>query len=301
MNKTYEELTSCLICPHACGVNRYQTTGLCQAGAEIKVNLHQLHYGEEPVLSGTKGSGTIFFSHCNLRCVFCQNHSISHLGWGKTASEAEVVSMMLELQNRGAHNINLVTPTHYSIRLAEILHKAKDEGLRLPVVWNSNAYENVKTLKSLEGLVDIYLPDLKYAGNESAWLYSKAENYPEVAHLAIKEMFRQVGNLSCDANGIAQKGLIIRLLVMPNTVAGVSQSLQWIHDNLGSEVFISLMAQYYPAWQANSFEKINRGITRFEYQEVLDTLERLDFCNGFTQQLSCSADWTPEFRNTDGI
>ena len=300
MPKVYEELTSCRICPQECGVNRYQTIGFCQADAEVKVNLAQLHYGEEPVLSGTRGSGTIFFSHCNLRCVFCQNHTISHLGRGKYASEKEIVDMMLSLQEQGAHNINLVTPSHYSIQLADILHKAKDEGLRLPIVWNSNAYEKVETLQRLEGLVDIYLPDLKYAGNEQARLYSKAEDYPAMARKAVTEMFRQVGNLVCDSEGIAQKGLIIRLLVLPNWIAGVSETLQWIHDALGNEVFISLMAQYYPTWQAEKFPEINRGITAKEYQEVLDTLESLDYSNGFTQELSCSDDWTPDFKDTEG-
>ncbi|MFO7660173.1 MAG: radical SAM protein [Candidatus Cloacimonadaceae bacterium] len=300
MNKVYAELTSCRICPHNCGIDRYQTTGFCQATAEVKVNLAQLHFGEEPVLSGTGGSGTIFFSHCNLRCVFCQNHTISHLGWGKIASENEIIDMMLKLQDKGAHNINLVTPTHYSVQLAAILHKAREEGLRLPIVWNSNAYEKVETLKAMEGLIDIYLPDLKYAGNEYSKLYSNAEDYPATARKAIIEMFRQAGNLFCDADNIAQKGLIVRLLVMPNGVAGVSESLKWIDDNLGNEVFISLMAQYYPAWQADKFPQINRGITDREYQEVLDTMEKLDFNNGFMQELSCSDEWTPDFKNTEG-
>lgn len=300
MNKVYDELTSCRICPHNCGINRYQTVGVCQAGSEVKVNLAQLHFGEEPVLSGTRGSGTIFFSHCNLRCVFCQNHTISHLGWGKVASENEIIDMMLSLQEQGAHNINLVTPSHYSVQLAAILHTAKNEGLRLPIVWNSNAYEKVETLKAMEGLVDIYLPDLKYAENEHSKFYSNAEDYPATARKAIKEMFRQAGNLVCDADGIAQKGLIIRLLVMPNGTAGVSDSLKWIKDNLGNEVFISLMAQYYPAWQADKLPEINRGITETEYQEVLATMEKLGFNNGFMQELSCSDEWTPDFKNSEG-
>jgi len=299
MNKTYAELQSCRICPHTCGVNRYQTVGFCQASADVKVNLHQLHFGEEPVLSGTRGSGTIFFSHCNLRCVFCQNHTISHSGWGETVSEDELITMMLELQDRGAYNINLVTPTHYSIQLATILHKAKDMGLCIPIVWNSSAYESVDTLKLLEGLVDIYLPDLKYSDSEHSRRYSHAEDYPSVARQAIKEMQRQVGNLKSNDTGIAVRGLIIRLLVMPNNVAGVSESLQWINDNLGNEVCISLMAQYHPTWQAKNYVEINRGITAQEYQEVLETLERLNFSNGFTQELSSSDEWTPDFNKTD--
>jgi putative pyruvate formate lyase activating enzyme len=298
MSKTYQELLNCRICPHACGVNRYETTGFCNAPADIKVNLHQLHHGEEPCLSGTGGSGTIFFSHCNLKCVFCQNHSISHLGWGNIVTEDKVINMMLELQDKGAHNINLVTPTHYSVQLAEILQQVKGSNLHIPVVWNSSAYENVETLRRLEGLVDIFLPDLKYADCIYSVKYSNAEDYPLVAREAIKEMHRQVGNLVCDKDDIAVKGLIIRLLVMPGKVAGVSESLQWIYDNLGNEVFLSLMAQYYPTPQVNDFPEINRGITQAEYNEVLETLERLDFKNGFTQELSCSDEWTPEFRQT---
>jgi putative pyruvate formate lyase activating enzyme len=299
MTKTFPELTDCRICPHTCGVNRYETTGVCRASAEIKINLHQLHYGEEPCLSGTSGSGTIFFSHCNLKCVFCQNHSISQLGWGKYASEEQVINMMLELQDKSAHNINLVTPTHYSVQLAEILHKAKGRGLHIPVVWNSNAYENVSTLSRMEGLVDIFLPDLKYADCIYSEKYSQAPEYPMVARQAILEMHRQVGNLKLDEAGIATRGLMIRLLVMPGNVAGITDSLQWIHDAMGNEVFLSVMAQYYPTPQVHGFPEINRGISRTEYDEVLETLERLDFVNGYTQELSCSDEWTPDFRPTD--
>jgi putative pyruvate formate lyase activating enzyme len=299
MSKTYPELTNCHICPHDCGVNRYETTGFCQATADIKVNLHQLHHGEEPCLSGTRGSGTIFFSYCNLKCVFCQNHSISHLGWGSIVSEDKLIKMMLELQDKGAHNINLVTPSHYSLQLAGILQEIKGKDLLIPVVWNSNAYEHVETLKRLEGLVDVYLPDLKYADCIYSQKYSHAADYPTVARSAIKEMHRQVGKLVCDEHDIAVKGLIIRLLVMPENVAGVPDSLHWIHDNLGNEVSLSLMAQYYPTPQVKEYPEIKRGITRAEYDTVLETLESLGFANGFTQQLSCSDEWTPEFRQTD--
>lgn len=298
MSELYKELTDCRICPRDCGVNRYNTLGFCQAEAEVRVNLHQLHFGEEPVLSGTRGSGTIFFSHCNLRCVFCQNHTISDLGWGEIRSQKEIVRMMLKLQDKGAHNINLVTPAHYSIQLADILHKAKAEGLSIPIVWNTNAYERVETLKRLEGLVDIYLPDLKYADLDFSLRYSQAADYPETARAAILEMFRQVGQLECDTSGIARKGLLIRLLVLPNRIAGITDSLQWICDNLGNAVAISLMAQYYPAWQAERYAEINRGITQNEYQEVLETMERLGFENGFIQELTCSSEWTPEFKET---
>lgn len=299
MDKIFTELTNCCICPHNCGINRYLEHGFCQADASIKINLHQLHFGEEPILSGISGSGTIFFSHCNLRCVFCQNHTISHLGWGNLVSDKSVIQMMLELQNQGAHNINLVTPSHYTIQLAAILHQAKAAGLTIPIVWNSNAYEKVEKLRLLEGLVDIYLPDIKYAGSEQSSLYSNTADYPLVARYAVKEMHRQVGILVCNEYDIAQKGMIIRLLVMPDNIAQVSETLHWIHDELGNDTCISLMAQYYPAWQAKQYPEINRGITKKEYQEVLDTLERLNFENGFTQELSCSDEWTPDFKKSD--
>ena len=301
MSRTYPELKRCQVCPHACKINRYQELGFCQAGADIKINLHQLHFGEEPVLSGTKGSGTIFFSHCNLQCVYCQNYTISALGWGSETSCEQLVDNMLELQKQGAHNINLVTPTHYSIQLADAIKLAKQSGLYIPVVWNSNAYEDVDILKSLEGLVDVYLPDLKYADGRQSATYSHAPDYPQVARKTVLEMKRQVGQLKCDEAGIARKGLIIRLLVLPNNIAGTQDTLEWIAEALGEDTYISLMAQYYPVWKADKFSEINRGITPSEYEEVLSTMDRLGFENGFTQELSCSEAWTPEFIQSETI
>jgi len=295
MTAIYPELTDCHICPRHCGIDRYQAQGFCRASAEVEINLAQLHHGEEPVLSGTRGSGTIFFSHCNLQCVFCQNYRISALGWGKPATSRECVQMMLDLQDKGAHNINLVTPTHYSLQLADILTQAKEHGLHIPIVWNSNAYETVDTLKRLEGLVDIYLPDLKYAHGVHAGAYSAAKDYPQLARQAISEMHRQVGNLVTDKAGIAIKGLIVRMLVLPNRLAGVSDSLRWIYDNLGNQVYLSIMAQYYPAWKAAEFPQINRGITAAEYDDVLQTVHSLGFERGFLQELSCTDAWTPVF------
>lgn len=295
MPELIPELTNCKMCPRNCGINRYETTSFCNAPAQLKINLSQLHHGEEPVLSGTRGSGAIFFSHCNLRCVFCQNYQISALEWGNLVSDEECVRMMLQLQEKGAHNINLVSPTHYSLQLVKILQQARNEGLDIPVVWNSNAYERQGTLKRLEGLVDIYLPDLKYASGEAGKTYSNAENYPEIARRAIPEMHRQVGLLQCDDEGMAKKGLIIRLLVLPNQIAGVTDSLRWIYENLGNETWISLMAQYYPTWQAEKYHSLQRGILQREYDEVLQVVEDLGFENGFIQELSCSPEWTPEF------
>ena len=201
MSKIYPELTNCQICPRSCHIDRYQEKGFCNATSDLKVNLYQLHYGEEPVLSGTKGSGTIFFSHCNLQCVFCQNYTISNLGWGKDISNEECIQFMLELQDKGAHNINLVTPTHYSIQLIDVLKAAKQQGLTIPIVWNSNAYEKVETLKALEGLVDIYLPDIKYSDAKNSAMYSQAKDYPAIAgkirRAVIRHFAYHMETLSC--------------------------------------------------------------------------------------------------------
>jgi putative pyruvate formate lyase activating enzyme len=296
MQNKYPELTSCQICPRKCGIDRNIKSGYCQASDKLKINLAQLHFGEEPVISGKQGSGTIFFSHCNLRCVYCQNHTISWLGWGNEVSEDDFMSIMFALQEQGAHNINLVTPSHYSLQLVDILHKVKHMGLTIPIVWNSNAYESVETLKQLEGLVDIYLPDLKYASAESGALYSDAMDYPEVARLALLEMKRQVGLLDYDADGIAKKGMIVRMLALPNGIAGIEDNLRFIKKELGKDTFISLLAQYYPNWKATDIVKLNRGITQNEYDQVLLTMDTLGLDNGFKQEISCSSEWTPEFK-----
>lgn len=286
---------SCNICPRNCGVNRYLETGFCGAGTELMLNLAALHHGEEPPLSGKHGSGTIFLSWCNLRCVYCQNYNISTKGWGKVISSEELIGLMLELQAQGAHNINFVTPTHYSPQLKELIPEAKQRGLVIPIVWNSSAYESVQTLQGFSGLVNIYLADYKYAHGVYAKKYSHASDYSTIALAAIKEMFAQVGHLQVDADGIAQRGLIIRLLVLPNSLSGTKASLHKIVDMLGSETYISLMGQYYPAGVAENYPELNRGITEQEYDSILEAAISLGFNNIFTQELSCSNDWTPEF------
>lgn len=289
------ELRDCQICPRHCGIDRYTQRGFCGAGAELKLNLVQLHRGEEPPLSGSQGSGTIFFSHCNLKCVFCQNYSISCEGFGRSVSEAELLQMMLDLQDQGAHNINLVTPTHYSIQLISAIKTAKAANLHIPIIWNSSAYENVETLAQLETLVDIYLPDYKYYHGIYAQKYSQAKDYPSVAFKALQEMYRQVGPLQLDSSGLAHKGMLLRLLVLPNALAGTCFSLRKIADTLGSELPISLMAQYYPASLASSYPELNRGITKLEYQKVLDSARELGFSCIYAQELSCNDEWTPRF------
>ena len=292
-------LQDCHICPRNCGVDRYIANGFCDAGADLRINLAQLHFGEEPVISGNLGSGTIFFTHCNLKCVFCQNYSISQEGNGSYCSPEDLSDLMLDLQQQGAHNINLVTPTHYSLHIREALLRARENGLHIPIVWNSNAYETVETLAQMQGLVDIYLPDFKYSYAAYSKLYSSAPDYPEIALKAISEMKRQVGDLKLDEEGIATRGLIIRLLVLPNNIAGIQRSLDLIARELGPQTQISLMGQYYPTHKAFLYPELSRGITLSEYDKALDAIHAYGFTNVWTQELSCNDEWTPDFR-TDG-
>jgi putative pyruvate formate lyase activating enzyme len=286
--------SKCNICPRKCNVDRSEKTGICGCTDKLKVNIYQLHYGEEPVISGKNGSGTIFFSGCNLKCVFCQNSNISYLGHGKEYSNEEVSNMMLELQVKNAHNINLVTPAHFTIQLKDTILLAKQKGLNIPVVWNTNAYEETDTLKTIEGLIDIYMPDFKYFNPEMSLKYSGAKDYPEKAKEAIKEMFRQTGHLKLK-KGIAYKGLLIRLLVLPHNLNSIELILEWIKDNLGSETFISLMGQYYPTHKANNFKELSRGIYAKEYEFACEQLEKYGFENGFIQDIGSTSGWTPDF------
>lgn len=290
-----KELQDCRICPRDCGVNRFETRGFCGAGGQIEINLAQLHFGEEPCLSGTQGSGTIFFSHCNLKCVFCQNYAISIEGHGREISDTELVQIMLNLQQKGAHNINLVTPTHYTLQLISALQKAKAEGLAIPIVWNSSAYEKPETLKLLKGLVDIYLPDFKYYHGIRARKYSLAPDYPHYAFESLKEMYAQQGRLEMDDNGIAYKGVLLRLLVLPEGLSGTENTLRKIAYELSTELSLSIMGQYYPAGEAGRFPELNRGINQAEYKKVLDTALDLGFSSIYAQELSCSDFWTPSF------
>lgn len=291
----YSQMLQCRICPRDCGVNRYEQRGFCGASASVAINLYQLHFGEEPPISGTGGSGTIFFSHCNLKCVFCQNYATSCQGFGSSLGEDSVIQIMLDLQEQGAHNINLVTPTHYTPQLRVIIASARAQGLKIPLLWNSSAYEKVETLKSLNQLVDIYLPDLKYSHGVYAKKYSRAADYPEVALEAIREMYSQVGPLSVDAGGIAQKGVLVRLLVLPMGLSGTENNLRRLADEIGTEVPVSLMGQYYPAGDAGQHSELGRGISRDEYQKVLDTANELGFSNVYVQEISSNDFWTPKF------
>ncbi len=292
---SYSQMFSCNICPRNCGIERAKNKGYCGVTDKLRINLATRHFGEEPCFSGTRGSGTIFFAGCNLRCVYCQNYEISTLCWGKDISVEELIRLMLKLQEEGAHNINLVTPTHFTLQLREAIIQAKEKGLTIPVLWNSSAYEKVETLQLLTGLVDIYLPDFKYAHKVYAQKYSSAPDYPAVAISAIKEMFSQVGLLELDEKGIAQKGLLLRMLVLPNKLAGCKENLYTLTEELGTELTLSLMGQYYPAGKAKNYKELTRGITLSEYFEVVDTAVELGFTKLYTQEISSSDTWTPNF------
>ena len=287
-------MRNCRICPRACGTDRFAGAGVCGCGAAARVNRSQLHFWEEPVISGDRGSGTIFFSGCALRCVYCQNHRISHECRGADLTTGELADMMLDLQNQGAHNVNLVTASHFTPQAAEAIRLARGRGLAVPVVWNSSAYEKPDTLALLDGLVDIYLPDFRYWSPEEAKRYSAASDYPDHAKEAIMEMYRQRGHLEV-RDGIAARGLLVRLLVLPGLAGSVRDILSWIRDALGPGTWVSLMGQYYPVFRSSEFPEIDRPVTAGEYDACLDMLEELGFENGFTQDVGSCADYTPEF------
>ena len=285
MNK-YEELNNCTICPFECKVNRNEgSLGRCKAPSKIKVALYKLHFDEEPCISGKAGSGTIFFSDCNLKCKFCQNYKVSCESKGEEISEEELADIMLKLQEMGANNINLVTATPYIPMVIEAIKIAKKDGLRLPILYNTSGYETLDTLKALEGYIAIYLPDFKYFDNDLGKRLSNVTNYREVASKAIKEMQRQVGKNIFNEDGIMQKGIIIRHLVMPNNNENSKKVLKWIKLNMPKDVMISLMAQYFPTYKAENIEEISRKLNEEEYREIEDYLYSLDLENGYIQDL----------------
>lgn len=283
------------MCPRDCGVNRYTTKGYCNSGVKAKISSYQLHFGEEPIISGYNGSGTIFFSNCNLSCVYCQNYTISQKGWGREYEQDDVVAIILKLQEQGAHNINLVTPTHYSIQLIEILKRAKKSGLKIPVVWNSSGYEKAEVIRELNGLVNIFLVDLRYYNSASSLKYSDAGDYPSAARKAIAQMNKQSKKVYFE-NDILCEGLIIRLLLLPDDLGNFRDNLKWIKNELGSDTYISLMSQYYPAYQAGNYPELSRGVSELEYQKAVDYMVELGFENGFIQEVFINSEWTPKFR-----
>lgn len=291
------DLSSCTLCPHMCKVNRNKgKIGRCKSSSNVKIALASLHHFEEPCISGKNGSGTVFFSNCNLKCVYCQNYKISQEGLGHEISIEELSNIFLEQQKNGAENINLVTPTMYIPQIIEALKIAKKNGLTLPIIYNSNGYENVETIKLLDGYIDVYLPDLKYYDNDLAKKYSGINNYFDHATKAIQEMYFQVGLPKFDKNGLIKKGIIIRHLVLPNHIDNSKKVLLWLKENMPKNVYVSLMAQYFPTYKAKDIEELNRKLTNEEFEEIKNYLDTLDIHNGYFQELGeHEEEYVPDF------
>ena len=290
-------LERCTVCPRDCLNNRLRDEiAACYSGRLPIVSSYTAHFGEEPPLVGTRGAGNIFFGNCNLRCVYCQNYQISQTHKQQIKNEVtheRLAEIMLELQASGCHNINFVSPTHFAPQMARAILIAAENGLRVPIVYNTNAYDSVEVLKLLDGIVDVYLPDLKYAGNNDGFLYSKVRSYLDVSRAAIAEMFRQMGDkLIYDKDGLLKRGLVIRLLVLPNDIGGVSESLRWIHAELGPRIAISLMAQYYPTNIAGTNQRyvlLSRRIRETEWMQAVTALDELGMEEGWMQDYDGSA------------
>lgn len=291
-------LSSCTLCPHMCNINRINgKIGRCKSTSNVKIALASLHHFEEPCISGKNGSGTVFFSNCNLSCVFCQNYKISQEGLGNEISIDELVNIFLEQQNNGAENINLVTPTMYVPQIIEALKIAKQKGLTLPIVYNSNGYENIETIKMLDSYIDVYLPDLKYADNDLAKKYSGINNYFEHATKVIQEMYFQVGLPRFDENGLIKRGIIIRHLVLPNHIDNSKKVLDWIKENMPKDIYVSLMAQYFPTYKAKNIDDLNRKLTNEEFEEIKNYLAKLDIHNGYFQEIGeHEEEYVPDFK-----
>jgi len=301
-------LLSCTVCPLDCGNNRIENQlARCFSGRLPIVSSYTAHFGEEPPLVGRRGAGNIFFGNCNLRCVYCQNYQISQTHKEQLKNEVtheRLAAIMLELQARGCHNINFVSPTHFAPQMARSILLAAEQGLRVPIVYNTNSYDAVPVLQLLDNIVDVYLPDLKYADDESGYTYSKVPNYKEYSRLALKEMFRQTGpELVFDDDGVLQRGLVVRLLVLPNEIGSVEESVAWIRDELSPQVAISLMAQYYPTHQAatnNRYVLLSRRIRESEWMNAISALEELGMEEGWVQEFDGAAYYyRPDFTDPE--
>ena len=280
-----KELEKCEICPHNCKVNREQgQIGRCRSNDKIKIALVSTHEYEEPCISGKNGSGTVFFSNCNLNCMYCQNYEISQMGKGREITIEELADIFLKQQAKGVNNINLVTPTMYAYHIIEAIKIARKNGLNLPIIYNTNGYEKAETIKALDGYIDVYLPDLKYYSDLLSKKYSNVDKYFEIATKAIKEMYKQVGQAIFNEEGIIQKGVIIRHLVLPNHLQNTKHILKWIKENL-SDIYVSIMAQYFPTYKAKGDSLIGRKLTQKEYKEIENFLYTLDLQNGYIQEL----------------
>lgn len=292
-DEAWEMLRGCKVCPQNCPVDRIKgKTGACHSGTDVIIGSWNVHRREEPPISGTRGAGTIFFGGCQARCTYCQNFWLSQMGHGLRVNYERLADMMLSLQRKGCHNLDLVTPTHFVPQILKALVIAADRGLHIPLVYNCAGYEHLHTLRLLEGVVDIYLPDAKYASNQEAMRTSKMHHYVEFNRAALKEMYRQVGGLQVDEEGIAIRGLIVRHLVMPGGHAGTRAVLGWIAKEVGTDIGLSVMDQYFPAYKALNDPELNRRLTWREYREALDIVEDLPFENLFLQEDLTEIDMT---------
>lgn len=275
IENAFQILESCTVCPRRCNINRLKgEKGVCEAGLEPEVSSYSSHFGEESPLVGRHGSGTIFLAHCNLRCSFCQNYSISHLGEGLKVSYKRLAGMMVELQNRGCHNINFVSPSHYVPQILKSLPPAIEAGLSVPLVYNSGGYDALETLRLLEGIIDIYMPDFKFSQNDPAEEFCHAPDYPPAAKTAIKEMHRQVGDLVLDEKGIALRGLLVRHLVLPGGLAGTDEVMKFLAQDLSKKTYINIMDQYHPCGEVAWSSLLSRRITAREFQDAVDAAHR---------------------------
>ena len=289
--EAYESLQSCSLCPRRCGIDRgKEQKGACDAGEKARVYKFKVHFGEEPPLSGWRGSGVIFFSGCPLKCIYCQNYPFSHQAKGREVSPQLLSRMMLYLQRMGCHNLNLVTPTHFVPQILSALSLAIENGFHLPIVYNTSGYESLQTLRLLNGVVDVYLSDFKYATSEAGIRYSQVSDYPQVAKRALKEMYRQVGDLLTDPQGIAKRGLIIRHLLLPDNLSGAETIFSFIAQELSPSVSISLMGQYLPLWKAKTHPLLGRRVTSEEFKKAFMALQLEGLENGWIQELPTSPD-----------
>ncbi len=286
IKSVYLKLERCTLCPRKCGVNRLKNErGICKVGFFPVVSSFNVHFGEEPPISGSLGSGTIFFTHCNLRCVYCQNYPISQLGYGEEVSFEKLAEMMLDLQNKKCHNINFVTPTHVIGQILIALEIAIEKGLNIPLVYNSSGYDSVDTLRLLENIIDIYMPDTKYSNDNKAVKYSNAPDYWNINRKALLEMYRQVGELKLDINGVAQRGLLIRHLVLPENISESAKILNFIAHKISKNTYMSIMAQYHPAYKSYEYPELLHRITLREYKSVLEIADKLGLEQGWRQTL----------------
>ncbi len=296
IKKLNKLLKSCSLCPHKCGIDRYSgTDGFCHSGAKPVVSTSMIHHGEEPPISGSRGSGTIFFSNCNMRCVYCQNYQISQESEGEEISTRGLANNMIALQEKGVHNINLVSPTIWVPQIVESFSIAKKSGLNLPFVYNTGGYDHPGIIKMLKGIIDVYMPDIRYSDSSMAQKYSAVKDYVKFNRDSILEMHRQVGGLEIDKNGIARKGLLIRLLVLPDNIGGIKDTLDFIKNRLSGNTYLSIMAQYHPVYRAGSYPELSRRVSAGEYLEIIEYAQKLGLDCGWTQDHSSLEPGKDEF------